>query len=152
MKRKPVSREEFEEFKGWQGDINVDDAGAITELRRALAALTEQVEGLPEQVRSEVARQFHLDRAGNLVVPIISPDALDEALSENGGGDSPATQRASSPPSNRCPHCWEYRARVAEARVKELEGAVTRYLVVLERGDFADTDELERLVDFGRVV
>lgn len=41
-----VSREEFEEFKEWQGDINVDDAGAITELRRALAALTEQVEGL----------------------------------------------------------------------------------------------------------
>lgn len=46
MKRKPVSREEFEEFKEWQGDINVDDAGAITELRRALAALSEQVEGL----------------------------------------------------------------------------------------------------------
>ena len=103
MKRKPVSREEFEEFKEWQGDINVDDAAAITELRRALAALTEQVEGL----------------------------------------------KGSSWPSSKETH-WKHRAEAAEARarVKELEGEITRYLVVLERGDFADTDELERLVGF----
>lgn len=37
--------------------------------------------------------------------------------------------------------------KAAEARVKELEGAITRFLSVLEK-DFSDTGELERLVGF----